>query len=184
MKKLFMIVLGCTPKNRLTEQHDIFFGIANELKDLVEEMKSFWPVDDLHIDCWKTIEQVANYKIEIVERSNATTTKEKNLFFINLGGYVPNVFEELHHKTVIVASNKTEAIKQAKETSFYTENSYKGAESHIDDQYGVDIDEIFNIDEILNETFKCKYAIELVESAIVFEDSKMNNGYLKLSKLK
>jgi hypothetical protein len=31
---------GCTPKGRLTEQHDIFFEL-NFCKDLVPEMKAF-----------------------------------------------------------------------------------------------------------------------------------------------
>jgi hypothetical protein len=26
--KLYMVMLGCTPEGRLTEQHDIFFGIG------------------------------------------------------------------------------------------------------------------------------------------------------------
>ena len=33
--KLFMLLLGCLLKGRNTEQHDIFFGIAETLKDLV-----------------------------------------------------------------------------------------------------------------------------------------------------
>jgi hypothetical protein len=184
MKKLFMVVLGCTPKDRLIEQHDIFFGIAEELKDLVEEMKNFWPVDDLHIDCWKIIEQVGNYKVVINEKPSETENKEKQLFFINLGGYLPNIFEELHYKTVVVASDKAEAIKQVKATDFYKVNSYKGAESHIDDQYGIDIDEIFTINEVLRPNFKNKFSIDLITTDEIFEEPKMNNGYLKLSKLK
>jgi hypothetical protein len=35
-----MVMLGCTPKGRLTEQHDIFFN-WNFSKDLVPEMKAF-----------------------------------------------------------------------------------------------------------------------------------------------
>jgi hypothetical protein len=35
------MVTGCTPKGRLTEQHDIFFEL-NFCKDLVPEMKVFF----------------------------------------------------------------------------------------------------------------------------------------------
>ena len=41
--KLYMVMLGCTPKGRFTEQHDIFFGIGNSLKELIPNMKAFWP---------------------------------------------------------------------------------------------------------------------------------------------
>ncbi|MSP70260.1 MAG: DUF1543 domain-containing protein [Bacteroidetes bacterium] len=39
--KLYMIMIGCRPKGRYTEQHDIFFGIGNSLKELVPQMKAF-----------------------------------------------------------------------------------------------------------------------------------------------
>lgn len=41
--KLFMLLLGCKPPGRHTEQHDIFFGIAASLRDLVPEIQAFWP---------------------------------------------------------------------------------------------------------------------------------------------
>ena len=41
--KLYMLLLGCKPPGRHTEQHDIFFGIAAELRDLVPEIQQFWP---------------------------------------------------------------------------------------------------------------------------------------------
>ncbi|MBC7439220.1 MAG: DUF1543 domain-containing protein, partial [Flavobacterium sp.] len=40
--KLYMIMLGCKPEGRLTEQHDIFFGIGNSLKELIPSMKNLW----------------------------------------------------------------------------------------------------------------------------------------------
>lgn len=40
--KLFYVILGATPKGRNIEQHDVFFGIAENLKDLIPDMKEFW----------------------------------------------------------------------------------------------------------------------------------------------
>lgn len=123
--KLFMILLGCTPKNRLTEQHDVFFGIGEQLKDLVPTMFTFWPEskETLHIDCWKEINFVDQYKIEIQSRSDMK--RDLQLFFINLGGYLENEFEEYHHKVLIVAKNKSEAIKKVKNTLFYKKFNIK-----------------------------------------------------------
>ena len=36
--KLYMIMLGCRPEGRYTEQHDIFFGIGTSLKELIPNM--------------------------------------------------------------------------------------------------------------------------------------------------
>ena len=50
--KLFYVILGATPPGRNIEQHDVFFGIAENLKDLVEDMKAFWKEakGKIHID--------------------------------------------------------------------------------------------------------------------------------------
>lgn len=47
---LFCILLGCTPKGRNTEQHDIMFGVAHSIEQLYADMKVFWykpMVDDM-----------------------------------------------------------------------------------------------------------------------------------------
>lgn len=180
--KLYMILIGCTPKNRLIEQHDMYFGIAEELKNLIPNMNRFWPEAEgvFHIDCWREVSRVENYTIEIIEKTNSIN--DVQLFFINLGGYLPNDFEEYHNKQLIVAKNKSEAIKKVKATEFYKKFSFKGAESHIDDHYGVDIDEIFNVEEILPLEFKSKYQLKITESIDVKVD-KNHIGYLKIQKL-
>ncbi len=40
--KLFAVLLGCTPHGKNIEQHDMFFGVARQLEDLKEDMKTFW----------------------------------------------------------------------------------------------------------------------------------------------
>ena len=69
--KLYMILLGCRPNGRFTEQHDIFFGIGNSLKELIPQMKAFWPEakGKIHIDSWREVTTVDNCKIEIVSKN-------------------------------------------------------------------------------------------------------------------
>ena len=176
-------MLGCTPKGRITEQHDIFFGIAPTLSELKTDIYDFWPEAErqLHIDAWQEVTQVDDFLIEIVSRNELIENPLK-LFFINLGGYKPGQFEEYHHKLLIVATSKSEAIKKAKQSTFYKEFSFKGAESHIDDQYGVDIDEVYNIEEILLEKFKSKFALKILPN--VGPADEIHIGYLKISKIK
>lgn len=180
---LFMVMLGATPPGRLTEQHDIFFGIAKNLKELVPDMKTFWPEakGKIHIDAWRKISVVDDFTIEVVLREENLLNSEK-LFFINLGGYKENEFEEYHYKVLTVAKNKSEAIKKAKQTTFYKHCGFKGATSHIDDKYGVDIDDIYDIEDILAPQYKEQYSLKITKSSNLASDL-VEIGYLKIDKL-
>lgn len=183
--KLFMLLLGCTPPGRNTEQHDIFFGIAEKLKDLIPEIKAYWPEANgkIHIDAWRQVNYVDGRKVQIIERSkNISDYEEERLFFINLGGYKQNEFEEFHYKMLVACKNKSVAIKQAKASAFYKHVGYKGAESHIDDKYGVDVDDIFQIEDILSEQIKTRYGILLSAATGIAED-EVHLGYFRLDKL-
>ena len=39
---LYTVLLGCTPKGRHIEQHDVLFGVARKLDDLSDTIKEFW----------------------------------------------------------------------------------------------------------------------------------------------
>ena len=180
---LYMIMLGCTPKGRFTEQHDIFFGIGTGLKELVPEMIAFWPEakGKIHIDAWQKITIVADFAIEVVSKDEKMK-QEEQLFFLNLGGYKEDEFEEYHYKMVVVAKTKAEAIKKAKQTTFYKHCGFKGATSHIDDKYGVDVDDIHVIEDILSEKFKSKYRLKITKTNATSKNEK-HIGYLKIDKI-
>lgn len=180
-----MIMLGCTPKGRLTEQHDIFFGIANSLAELFPNMKQFWPEakGKIHIDAWQKVTYVDGFSIKVVDRNETIENKEK-LFFINLGGYKENEFEEYHYKVLTVAKSKASAIKNSKKTTFFKHcgiNKGTGA-SHIDEKYGIDVDDIYRVDDVLSEEFKSKFQLKITKTEDGIEDEKQI-GYLKISKI-
>lgn len=180
---LYMIMLGCTPKGRFTEQHDIFFGIGSSLKELVPDMNAFWPEAKgrIHIDAWQKVTFVNGFAIEVVSKEEKLD-QEEQLFFLNLGGYKEGEFEEYHYKILVVAKTKAEAIKKAKQITFYKHCGFKGAESHIDDKYGVDVDDIHIIGEILSDKFKSQYRLKITKTNVISEDEK-HIGYLKLDKI-
>ncbi len=183
--KLFMILLGCRPKGRYTEQHDIFFGIAKELKDLVQDIKAYWKNSGkIHLDAFREVTNVDGYQIMIVNKTEIETTRQ-NLFFLNLGGYKENHFDEFHYKMLIVANEKGEAIKAAKQSAFYLHTGFgKIATSHIDDKYGVDVDDIFEIKDILSDEIKNKFSISIsTEKNNNLPEDKMNLGYFKIDEL-
>lgn len=217
-----MLVIGGKPLGRYIEQHDVFFGIAEELKDLVPALKAFWPEMDgkMHIDSWRKVSRVGGFKVFVRERmeenadesdsdKNGLVSGRDSLFFVNLGGYKPNDMEEYHYKQLVVAKDLAEASRIAKQTVFWKHHE----SSHIDDKYGIDVDDIYNVEDLLTEEMKRKYKLvfeEVVggdcergdgeggdgvggdveggdsEGGIVRDNSgedKLEVGYLKLSKL-
>jgi len=181
--KLFMLLLGCKPPGRHTEQHDVFFGIAKSLKELVPAMHAFWPdaKKNLHLDAWREVSSVQHYSVQIKPKADAKTDALK-LFFINLGGYRKNEFEEFHYKMLVAAKEVTEAIAQAKQEIFYKETGFKGASAHIDDKYGIDVDEVYPVEDILPEAMSSLYKIEITEEKIPADEIHL--GYLPLWKIK
>lgn len=177
--KLYMVLLGCTPKNRLTEQHDIFFGIGTSVESLIKDMYAFWPDGGrLHVDSWREVTHINGYSISVVPKNEAIATEEK-LFFLNLGGYRAGEFEEYHYKTLIVAKTMGLAIRQAKKSVFFKHyNLPGGGESHIDDKYALDVDDMHKVEDILAPHLKEKFSINI--SKTEGTDDELHIGYLKL----
>lgn len=190
--KLYMVLLGCTPKGRNTEQHDIFFSIGRSIDDLLPEVVRFWPEGRVHIDAWREVTQVDNYSIEVVEKAMAESqavdrpVDSPGLFFINLGGYRENEFDEAHYKMLVVDDHVDGAKIKAKNALFFKtatlEDSdiHHNATSHIDDKYGIDIDDAYEIQEILPHEIKNKYLIQ-ISSVGSGKADEIHLGYLKIN---
>lgn len=182
--KLFMVLIGATPAGRHTEQHDVFFGIAETLPGLVDDMKTFWPeaAEVMHIDAWREVTAVDGYRVNVTQKTAGAITEGPKLFFINLGGYQTNKFEEQHYYVLTAKENRSLAFRKAKDTLFYQQNHIPGGTSHIDDKYGIDVDDMYEIADILSAQQKEKYTIELIPGVDLAED-EFHLGYLKMSLL-
>jgi hypothetical protein len=179
--KLFMLLLGCKPPGRHTEQHDLFFAIGPTLRDLVPEIKLFWPETQgkIHIDGWREVNSVNGYRVRVLPaQPPAAVAEPPKLFFVNLGGYKPGELEEFHYKILSVATGKNIAIAQAKETAFFKHSD----SPHIDDKYGVDVDDIYEVEDILPRSMKAAYRLEITPGATSPED-ELHLGYFPLDKL-
>ena len=183
--KLFMVLLGSKAPGRHVEQHDFFFGIAAGLKELVPEIKAFWHEagEKIHIDGWREVTAVDGYSVKVAPKHPGENTPEgKKLFFINLGGYQENKFEEQHYAVLTVKNNRSEAFMEAKETLFYRHNHFEGANSHIDDRYGIDVDDLYEIEDILSPMQTQSYKIQL-QASDGLTDDPIHLGYLQLGNL-
>lgn len=180
-QKLFMVLIGCRPRGRSIEQHDIFFGVAPALKDLIPSMIAFWPEakGKIHVDAWREVRYVNGHKISVVPGADKAASAAQ-LFFINLGGYKPGEFEEYHYKMLTAAPDISTAIQLSKKTAFFKHNGFKGARAHVDDKYGIDVDDIYAVQDMLPGS--PQYSI-VVESGHNVPDDELNIGYFKLDKL-
>lgn len=180
--KLYMAILGCTPPTRLTEQHDVFFGIGTSINELVPDMYAFWPDGgQLHVDSWREVTYVNGYKISIIPKT--VEANDDRLFFLNLGGYRPGDLEEYHYKLLTVAPVMARAIKEAMRTTFYKHYGFKGAESHIDEKYALDVDDMHNVADILAPHLKEKYSLYITKTAAIHKEDELHVGYLKLREI-
>jgi len=184
--KLYMLLLGSKAPGRHVEQHDYFFGIAASLKELVPDIKKFWrgAAVNIHIDGWREVNTVNGYQIQVVDKTLANNSSKK-LFFINLGGYIAGKLEEQHYVVLTVQTNRSLAIREAKKATFFQTNTIikvKGANAHIDDKYGIDVDDIYQIDDLLNAGHKAHHHLQITPMEGLPED-EIHLGYFRLDKL-
>ena len=185
--KLYMLLLGSKAPSRNVEQHDYFFGIASNLKELVPQIKAFWPEAgaSIHIDGYREVTTVDDHRIEVVLKDELTQPSAKRLFFINLGGYQEGKLEEQHYIMLSVQDDRVAAVQTSKKTEFFkakTIASVKGANSHIDEKYGIDVDDIYRIEDILSPAQKSMYHIRITPEPGLPAD-QIHLGYFKLDKL-
>ncbi|TDS12229.1 uncharacterized protein DUF1543 [Sphingobacterium paludis] len=176
-----MVLLGCKPTGRFTEQHDIFFGIGTDLRDLKPAMNDFWAEADgkLHVDAWREVTVVDGYSIAVRSRGDGASSDLK-LFFVNLGGYRGQDFEEYHYKQLVVARDVAEATAKAKSSNFFREH----ISPHIDDKYGLDVDDIFTVEDALPAGMRERYQLVIHSAAEGVAEDDVAIGYVKFSSLK
>ena len=165
--KLFAVFLGGRAEKCNTELHDVVFTCGNKIEDTYFDLidKWFGFPDRLHIDSWVDLTYVDGCKISL---SKKKIDNNKKLYFINLGGYDPKKFEELHESKFMVGQNEVNIKKRAKESLLI------GLEQvHTDDLY--DIDDCIEIKKVSSFYIEIKKSNN--ETAL-----KFNNGYLPIPK--
>ncbi|WP_428331736.1 DUF1543 domain-containing protein [Mucilaginibacter sp.] len=150
--KLYLLLLGADAPGRSVEQHDYFFGIADKPGDLVPAIRAYWPEagKSLHVDGWREVTRVESYAISVALQKDEIAASPDQLYFLNLGGYTSGKLEEQHYIVLTVQENRALGVQAAKKNLFYKSNSLKGiATAHIDEKYGVDLDNVHEIGELL-----------------------------------
>ena len=111
--KLFAVFLGGRAKKCNIELHDVVFTCAKSIEDSYHDLLSKWfgDINRLHIDSWVELKFIDGFEIIL---SRTKSISKNKLFFINLGGYSDNKFEEIHESMFLVGDKKIEIKKRAK----------------------------------------------------------------------
>jgi Domain of Unknown Function (DUF1543) len=107
--KLFMFYVGGNCGNSNVELHDVRFSIGETFEDCFDDLRSQWWGDpeSLHLDCWGEVDQADGYDVTLT--TDPPEQSAGRLFFVNLGGYDPAEFSELHRNVLVVASDAPSA---------------------------------------------------------------------------
>jgi hypothetical protein len=126
-----IMLCGRAPRCRI-ELHDVVFAVGDTLESMHEQILEQWfgTPGRVHVDAYARLDQVDGHRIELKEQPYAG---ERQLYFVNIGGYLPNELAEQHAYGFLVAANKAEAKRRAK-TSLLPGRQ----EKHKDDLYEVD----------------------------------------------
>ena len=165
--KLFSVFLGGRANKCNTELHDVVFCLGEKIEDTYIDLlrKWFGLPDRLHIDSWVYLNIVEGYKISLSKKKNKSN---KKLYFVNLGAYEKNRFEELHESKFMVDVNKVNVKKRAKELLLIGKEQV-----HLDDLY--DVDDCIEIKKVSG------YYINLKKTSKK-NNLKFNNGYKPIPK--
>lgn len=215
--KLFMLKIGARPQGRLIEQHDVMFVIANSLSETIESVNQHWPAvkNNWHLDAWREVKRVGDYQILLSKESlskdglskdnaladniladdrvdNKLDSQGKQLYFVNLGGYLPGQFEEFHYKTLVVAETLGKATAQVKKTAFYQDYTFDNvdtaksgvATSHVDDKHQLDLDDIHCVADLLPKDVALTIQPLTEHEKNQLPDDALHIGYLSLKQIK
>lgn len=215
--KLFMLKIGARPQGRLIEQHDVMFVIANSLSETIESVNQHWPAvkNNWHLDAWREVRRVGDYQILLSKNSlskdglskdnaladniladetvdNKLDSQGKQLYFVNLGGYLPGQFEEFHYKTLVVAETLGKATAQVKKTAFYQDYTFDNvdtaksgvATSHVDDKHQLDLDDIHCVADLLPRDVALTIQPLTEDEKNQLPDDALHIGYLSLKQIR
>lgn len=114
--KLFAFYIGGAAATSLIELHDVRVVAAPSIDECIPAIKDSWwgTPKSLHLDCWGELTSADGHNITLRDTPAAG---EDKLWFVNLGGYDPTDFSELHQNVFVVAPTASKAqvraLKQA-----------------------------------------------------------------------
>ena len=169
MPSLFIVMLGGRHARANTEVHDVVLAIGESLEDTYPQLKNAWFAEqkDLHIDAWAQINGLEfegkSYTLQFTDAQPQQS--DEKLWLINLGGYDPREFGELHRYVLVVAQNAMVAKQRGK--AYFARHWQKQHTDRV-----LDVDDCIAIDQVYG-----RY-VQLLEGS--FSGNRWENTYLTI----
>lgn len=167
--KLFMFYIGGDCGGSNIELHDIRFSIGETVESCYPDLRKQWWGDpeSLHLDCWGEVEQVDGYDVELTK--DPVPEDQPRLFFLNMGGYDPKAFGELHHNVLVV-------VPDARAARFEGLARIKGwTQPHKDNIF--EVEKTLDVSEAMNAY---GYSLRLTK-ATTKQDFSFGCGYVRIT---
>lgn len=167
MKKLYMISLGGKVKSCNVEVHDVQFVVADHIDETIVLLKSVWyGLDEkLHMDSYKEIIGADGFTVRLIKKK---PDSNKQLFFVQLGGYKKDSTQELHDVGLFIGECEQEVKERA-----LKEIKAADIENHLDS--------IICVETVMQSTDGERYYVELRESLDDFDMVPDWFGYRRLN---
>jgi hypothetical protein len=139
--KLFAVYLGGRAPKCNTELHDVVFTVGETIESTYERLMDKWFGNPLrlHLDSWVELSIVDGFRIAL--EASPPAGQDRKLYFVNLGGYQPGQFTELHANAFAVARSEQEVKTRAKAELLVGMQAV-----HTDDLY--DVDDCLEVTEV------------------------------------
>ncbi len=108
-------MLGGRHPHARIEVHDVAFANVERIEDAYPQLRRDWfgQAKGLHLDGWLAVDGVEDCKVEFADTAPAADAPR--LFFVNLGGYVPQSLGEVHDYRLLLAADAQQARLKARQ---------------------------------------------------------------------
>ena len=169
MPSLFIVMLGGRHARANTEVHDVVLAVGEYLEETYPQLKNAWFAEQqgLHIDAWAKINGLEfegkSYALQFTDAQPQQS--DEKLWLINLGGYDPREFGELHRYVLVLAQNAMVAKQRGK--AYFARHWQKQHTDRV-----LEVDDCIAIDQVHG-----RY-VQLVEGS--FAANRWENTYLTI----
>jgi hypothetical protein len=116
--KLFAVFVGGKHSRANIELHDIRFVVGESLEATIPQLRAEWwgAPKSLHIDGYAELTEVDGWRVD-ARSGAAPTASARSLWFVNIGGYTPDLFGEQHSYLFLAGEDKARAWTRARALS-------------------------------------------------------------------
>lgn len=116
--KLFAVFTGGNHPRANIELHDLRFVAGESLEATIPALRAAWwgKPSSLHIDGYAELTEVDGWQVDLVP-GRAPEAPARSLWFVNLGGYTPELFGEQHNYLFLAGGDKAEVWSRARALS-------------------------------------------------------------------